>query len=274
MQLASFSGPVFAVSTPERSGEWNMAFDRILLELFRKGTFQQRFGSGSMLWRFYSWSPSTVSLGYSQSIEEIDREKCRSKNIDIVRRPTGGRAVLHVDEFTYSLLADIGHKNKNAEIYAVVHEIIREALLTLGVEAEFSRTTPDMRKRYGAAESVSCFTASARNELHVDGRKLVGSAQRRSDSALLQHGSLLLSDRHKMLRDLLRCSDGGVLSKVSGDLDRKTVSVCELTGVVHDFTYIADAMTAAISHIFGRDVTILDEHDLTSLDASLQSIPL
>ncbi|NEX14090.1 MAG: ligase [Prosthecochloris sp.] len=272
MQLASFSGPVFVVSTPERSGEWNMAFDRSLLELFTKGAFQQRFGSGSMLWRFYSWSPSAVSLGYSQSIEEIDREQCRMRNIDIVRRPTGGRAVLHSDEFTYSLLADTGHKS--AEIYAVVHEIIRQALLTLGVEAEFCRTTPDMRKRYGAAESVSCFTASARNELHVDGRKLVGSAQRRTDNVILQHGSLLLSDRHKMLRDLLKCSDGGVLSKVSGDLDRKTISVSELTGAIPDFTLIAGAMTAAISQLFGVDVTFLEEHDLTSLDSSLQAVPL
>jgi len=272
MLFSSFSGPVYAVVTPERSGEWNMAFDRTLLELFRNGTFQKRFGVGSILWRYYSWNPSAVSLGYSQSIEEIDREKCRSKNIDIVRRPTGGRAVLHGDEFTYSLLADNVHKS--AEIYAVVHEIIREALLTLGVEAEFCRTTPDMRKRYSAAESVSCFTASARNELHVNGRKLVGSAQRRVDTVLLQHGSLLLSDRHKMLRDLLRCSDGGVLSKVSGDLDRKTVSVCELTGVVPDFTSIADAMTAAISQMSGHDVTFLDEHEVISLDSSPRAFPL
>ncbi len=255
--------PVYAVSTGAHDGTWNMAFDMSLFELFRTGGFQKRFGRGSMLWRFYSWHPPAVSLGYGQRAEEIDQEACRAKNIDIVRRPTGGRAVLHIDEFTYSLLADT--RERNAEIYAMVHEIIRRALLTMNIHTEFCRTTPDMKQRYNSEESVSCFTASAKYELHAEGRKLVGSAQRRSDNVILQHGSLLLSDKHKMLPQFLRYDDERVLSNIAGDLDRKTVSVYEMTGYVPAFSTVRDAMIASISHNLKTEITFLDQQALSAL---------
>lgn len=261
--MSLFFPSVYAVLTGPRSGALNMAFDKKLFELFKTGEFQKQFGSGSLLWRFYSWNPPAVSLGYGQRPEEIDEEACRKKSIDIVRRPTGGRAVLHIDEFTYSMLADT--RERNAEIYFMVHEVIREALLTFGIDAELCRTVPDMRKRYNSAESVSCFTASARHELLVKGRKLVGSAQRRSNNVILQHGSLLLSDRHKMLQELLRCNDEKVLAKIAGDLDRKTASVYEMTGIVPRFSAVRNAMINAISLKLETEVQLLDEHVLTAL---------
>lgn len=254
---------VYAISTGPRDGSWNMAFDTQLLTLFRTGKFQKLFGRGCMLWRFYAWNPPALSLGHGQHLSEIDEESCKTKNIEIVKRPTGGRAVLHIDEFTYSFFAETC--KTNAEIYTMVHEAIREALLILDVKAEFCRTTPDMRKRYGSAESVSCFTASARNELHVDGRKLVGSAQRRSDKIILQHGSLLLSGRHKMLKELLHCKNEKILSQIADDLNRKTVSVHELTGKIPPFTTIKKAMISAISKQLKTDIQLLKEQDITHL---------
>lgn len=259
---SSFS-TVYAVSTAARDGKWNMAFDTNLFKLFRTGKFQKQFGNRSMIWRFYSWNPPAVSLGYGQRPGEIDGELCRTRNIGIVKRPTGGRAVLHIDELTYSVFVET--IESNATIYAMVHEIIREALLSLGVEAEFSRTAPDMKKRYDSAESVSCFTASARNELHVNGRKLVGSAQRRSNKVILQHGSLLLSGKHKMLGELLSCRDKKVRAAVTGDLACKTVSVHELTGSIPRFSTVRDAMITAISQELKTEVQLLDEQDITTL---------
>lgn len=258
----SFS-QVYAVSTGVRKGSWNMAFDSHLLALFGTGKFQKHFGKDSLLWRFYAWDPPALSLGYGQGREEIAEESCRKKNIEIVKRPTGGRAVLHIDEFTYSLLAETCAGN--TEIYAMAHEIIREALLSLGVKAEFCRTDPDMRKRYGLGESASCFTASARYELQVNGRKLVGSAQRRSDKVILQHGSLLLSGRHKMIRDLLDCRNEKVLARVTDDLDRKTVSVHELTGSIPDYARVKEAMITALSKNLETEIQLLDEKEITSL---------
>ena len=259
---SSFS-TVYAVSTDARDAAWNMSFDTSLFKLFRTGKFQKQFGSGSMLWRFYSWSPPAVSLGYGQRSGEIDEESCRARNIEIVKRPTGGRAVFHIDEFTYSVLAETGQSN--TVIYAMVHEVIREALLHMGIKADFCRTTPDMRKHYDSAESVSCFTASARNELHVDGRKIVGSAQRRSKNVILQHGSLLLSGRHKMISELLRCKDKRVLASIADDLDHKTVSVAELTGNIPDFSVLGKTMIAAISRKLETEVQLLEEQDIKNL---------
>lgn len=255
--------PVYAVSTGAREGSWNMDFDTQLLELFRTGKFQKEFGKESMLWRFYAWNPPALSLGYGQNPSEIDEESCRAKHIDIVKRPTGGRAVLHIDEFTYAFCAETSRSN--AAIYEMVHEVLLETLMILGVKAAFCRTTPDMRKRYSSAESVSCFTASARNELHVDGRKLVGSAQRRSDRAILQHGSLLLSTKHKMIGKLLRCRDREILSNITRDLDSKTTSLYELTGSIPDFMTISNAMITSVSKILAVDVQILDECEITTL---------
>lgn len=261
--MAALYSPVYAVSTGSRDGAWNMAFDTQLLALFKKGGFQKKFGNKSMLWRFYTWESPALSLGYGQQLQEIDEMSCRARNIAIVRRPTGGRAVLHADEFTYALFAETSRSN--AEIYAMAHEVIRDALSSLGVKAEFSRTTPDMRQRYNSAESVSCFTASARNEIHVDGRKLVGSAQRRSDRAVLQHGSLLLSEKHKLIGKLLSCRDEKTLSRIMDDLDCKTVSLRELTGHMPDFKTISNAMIASISKTIGTEVRVLDENEITSL---------
>ena len=254
---------VYAVSTGARQGSWNMAFDTELLELFRTGKFQKEFGKESMLWRFYAWNPPALSLGYGQNPSEIDEESCRTEHIDIVKRPTGGRAVLHIDEFTYAFFAETSRSN--AAIYEMVHQVLLEALLILGIEAAFCRTTPDMRKRYSSAESMSCFTASARNELHVDGRKLVGSAQRRSDRTILQHGSLLLSTKHKLIGKLLRCRDKETLSRITRDLDSKTVSLFELTGHIPDFTTISNAVIASASKTHETDVQILEEDEITSL---------
>ena len=261
--MTSTYSKVYAVSTGTRGGSWNMTFDTRLFALFRTGTFQKQFGKSSMLWRFYAWNPPALSLGYGQRYGEIDEESCKTRNIEIVKRPTGGRAVLHIDEFTYSLLAETC--DSNAAIYSMVHEIIREALLMLGVKAEFCRTTPDMRKRYDSAASVSCFTASARHELHVNGRKLVGSAQRRSEKVILQHGSLLLSGKHKVLRELLSCKDEKVLAHIANDLDNKTVSVHELTGTIPDYATVMQTMITALSKKLETEVHMLGEKEITSL---------
>ena len=260
--VSSYSS-AYAVSTGVRDGAWNMAFDKALFELFKTGRFQKKFGCSSMLWRFYTWAPPAVSLGHSQRAEEIDEESCRRHDIDIVRRPTGGRAVLHIDEFTYSLLAET--RLGNAEIYAMVHETIRGALSAFGIQTEFCRTTPDIRRRYNSTESASCFTASARNELQVKGRKLVGSAQHRSGNVILQHGSVVLSEKHKMLVELLCCRDEKVLADITDDLDRKTVSLHELIGCIPDHTTLVKAMIAAISQTLKTEVKILDERDISSL---------
>jgi lipoate-protein ligase A len=152
--------------------------------------------------RLYSWAPYTLSLGYNQS-DDIDRGIISERGYDLVRRPTGGRAVFHADELTYSVAMPSSGAGIH-ETYAKITDAIRRGLESLGAsELAFSRSQPDFREHYAMEESASCFSASALNELTWRGRKLLGSAQRRYGSVLLQHGSLLLGDAHLEIIDLL-----------------------------------------------------------------------
>ena len=88
---------VYCVDTGLHTGEENMEFDRQLMAAFLDGRFQQRYGMESCLWRFYAWKPYAVTLGYNQDSSNIDTVKCMQAGVDVVRRPTGGRAVFHAD---------------------------------------------------------------------------------------------------------------------------------------------------------------------------------
>ncbi len=229
------SGPfvsVYCIDTGAGSGRYNMEFDMRLMQSLSDGSFRREFGPGSCLWRFYSWMPAAVSLGRNQDPSEIDAGRCRADGVDIVVRPTGGRAVFHADELTYSFFAETAEPNE--AIYRMVHEAIGRALERAGVVPDFCRTQPDFRKRYATAEAVTCFTASAKYELQVDGRKIVGSAQRRRGDVILQHGSMPLSARHRDIIRYVNAGEPGLIEAITGELERKTASLDEFTPAGYD----------------------------------------
>ena len=163
----------------------NMAVDEAVFRLNR------REGLPPTL-RFYGWRPAAVSLGYFQKTSrEIDVGACRQAGIDIVRRPTGGKAVLHEHELTYSLVAAADHPLFTGDVagtYRVVSACIVEALRRLGLAPEVAC---EGRSAAGMPLEGYCFAAPSRYELLVGGRKICGSAQVRSGGVFLQHGSLL-----------------------------------------------------------------------------------
>jgi len=137
-----------------------------------------------------------------------------------------------------------------------VHETLQQALAGVGVEAEFCRSQPDFRARYAQADSVSCFTASARYELQVGGRKLVGSAQRRQGSVILQHGSLPLTPRHQQISRYLAGASRELVEAVDAGMAHKTASLDEFT----DAGY-AD-LVPLIASAAGREVRMLTPDDI------------
>ncbi len=144
--------------------------------------------------RFYGWVRPTVSLGFGQChAQGFDAQVARREGIALVRRPTGGRAVLHDDELTYALIgpADRGPLQGGiTAAYRNIAEGFARGLERLGAPVVLHRSSlPASRTANG---SGTCFSARARYELTADGRKLMGSAQRRRNGAVLQHGSLLL----------------------------------------------------------------------------------
>ncbi len=183
------------IVTPPASGASNMALDQALLESAGRQGFVPTL-------RFYRWSPPALSLGRFQPVEEIDLDACATAGVEVVRRPTGGKSILHLDDFTYSLVlpGNAGLPPSVEAAYVVICAGIIAALGELGVEASLQhRANEDYRASGGA-----CFAATTRADLVHAGRKLCGSAQVRRGGAILQHGSLFLRDRSQTLFSLLR----------------------------------------------------------------------
>lgn len=158
--------------------------------------------------RLYSWSPWALSLGHNQDESQVDRDALDRSGIALVRRPTGGRAVLHAEELTYAVAMPAPGASVHAT-YAAISHALRRGLEIAGARSiEFARAQPDFREHYGTDDSASCFSASALYELVWHGRKLVGSAQRRYGGVLLQHGSLLIGEAHLGIVDLLHAGLG------------------------------------------------------------------
>ncbi len=174
-----------------RPGAGNMATDQALLD--------HAEASGEAVLRCYTWSPHCLSFGrHEPAARRYDRAAITRRGIDTVRRPTGGRAVWHARELTYAVAAPVAPFGTLAQSYCRIHGWIAAALRALGVEATLAPavTTPSL----GAG---ACFNAPVGGEVIVAGRKLVGSAQLRQNSAFLQHGSLLLEDDQSRVGELL-----------------------------------------------------------------------
>jgi lipoate-protein ligase A len=166
------------LDTEEAAGEWNMACDEAILEAHRRGLVPPTL-------RFYRWSRPTLSLGYAQKLEGIDLEACRAAGVDVVRRPTGGRAVLHAGDLTYSIVAG-GLPDGVSASYRYLAAAIARGLAELGLEGQLVAGSA------APGRSADCFAVATQADLCVTGRKLMGSAQVRRAGVVLQHGSLYL----------------------------------------------------------------------------------
>ena len=187
----------------------NMAIDAALLDEVESSP-----GTRTIV-RFYGWRTPTISLGRNQKIENaVDVDYCRKSGIDIVHRPTGGRAVLHDDELTYAVVSnDI--ESFGGTIYGN-YKRVSEALCLgynrLGVPAVLA---PDTRKAVPLSNGGDppCFLSPSRYELMVEGRKIAGSAQRRVRRSFLQHGSMPITCNRKALAGATRLGDASSLEQ-------------------------------------------------------------
>lgn len=205
-----------------------MAIDESLLETVRQ--------SGGPLLRTYTWDPPTLSLGYGQDLADVDTDRCRELGIGIVRRPTGGRAVLHWSELTYCFLSLPPEGDDSIQqSYLTVGQCLQRGLQRAGVDVALSRG------RVGSGHRAACFASTSRSEITIDGRKLVGSAQRRIRGALLQHGSLLVGGEHQLLADIVK---GESVDSIAA----AAVHLQELVEVV-DIDHLAAELAAGFGEI-------------------------
>ena len=155
--------------------------------------------TGEWVLRVYSWKRPTISIGRNQTARgRYYLDRIADRGIDVVRRPTGGRAILHHREVTYSVTAPASDAGDLRESYLRINRLLVAALDAIGVCA-----TPAAPMRRAPAPSIApCFDEPSVGELTVEGRKLAGSAQWRADGALLQHGSILVQDDQSQLAEL------------------------------------------------------------------------
>jgi len=185
------------LDTPPAPGAWNMAVDEALAESVRTG--------GPPALRVYRWSPACLSLGRNQPSDGYDRAEIARRGLHVVRRPTGGRAVLHHRELTYSVAARDGELGGPRQAYAAINRALVAGLARLGVPAHLQ---PAGARRAPLPSLAPCFEQPVEGEVTAAGRKLVGSAQRRDRGILLQHGSLPIEDDQSAVAELLRAEAG------------------------------------------------------------------
>lgn len=171
------------IDDPAQNGAWNMAVDTALLaEAENKKALPTL--------RFYSWSEPTLTTGYAQNYGGLNLEYLAQNKIAITRRPTGGRALLHDNEVTYSVVipSTSSHYGSLRDIYFFVSSALKKALEEVGIPPDTNETET------GSRRSGSCFATKTRHEITIDGRKITGSSQRRIKNAALQHGFISLSN--------------------------------------------------------------------------------
>ncbi len=188
------------IDSGERAGQFNMALDE---QLAGEVGLDER----PPVLRFFLWKPYCISLGKHQKITDINAEKALADGLDIVYRPTGGRAILHAEELTYSVVFKNELTGTIEETYRLISEALAEGLRAFGIPAMMNLVQPDLKSWYKQPSSKLCFSSSARHEIQVNGKKIVGSAQRRIAGAVLQHGSILMGPFHRRLPEYLNAPE-------------------------------------------------------------------
>ncbi len=199
--------------------------------------------------RLYRWDPPAVSLGYAQRRDlPLDLAACARTGLAVVRRPTGGRAVLHVGDLTYAVAVPRRGIWADAGVAACcrrIHEAVAAGLSRLGVPAEVAGPRPPLG-RTDAESGALCFAAVSSHEITVGGRKLVGSAQRRFERAILQHGSIPIVAERGRLAALVARGAG----RAARLLEETMVSLAEVLGEPPDPEAVGAAVAAGISAAF------------------------
>jgi lipoate-protein ligase A len=215
-------------------GSWNMAVDEYL--------FQSLTEEQQTIVRFYAWKNPTVSLGYSQKVLEIaDVEFCKKNGIDIVRRMTGGKLVLHHKEVTYSLASSDTEvfTATLADSYRIISEALMKGLEMMGLMPALASPAPQEYVR----GNLPCFSYPSRNEVEVGGKKIIGSAQKRVGTKFIQHGSIPLEEDDDLLTSISFLEGAGE--------EVRMISLIEALGRTMDFNQAVDRFVQGLGEYFG-----------------------
>jgi len=224
-------------------GAWNMAVDEAIMEAVGAG-------DSSPTLRLYAWEPACLSLGYGQRVTDVDFTRLMDLEWDIVRRPTGGRAILHTDELTYSLSLPADDElaaGTVVESYQRISLALLDGLMRLGASP-----CADQRAERVVSGPV-CFETPSHYEITVEGRKLIGSAQMRRKNAILQHGSLPLCGDIARICNALVFSDESARQSAENHVRQRALTLADALGYEVGWNEVADAIVSGFAETFEVD---------------------
>jgi lipoate-protein ligase A len=229
--------------TPPARGAWNMAVDESILEHIQRGEAKPTL-------RLYAWNPPCLSLGHAQPFKDVDVARLKQRGWEVVRRVTGGRAILHTDELTYSI---IGKEQEPVlaggvlESYNRIAQALLKAVYDLGLPVEMKVG----RVENNIEPNPVCFEVPSTYEITVHDKKLIGSAQARKKGGVLQHGSLPLYGDLTRICDALFFQDEAARAKAKQSLLAHATTVESVLGKKKDWSAAASAFAGAFEAELG-----------------------
>lgn len=220
---------------------------------------QRARDTGEIVFSVYEWATPTLSFGRNQTAAGLyNREALNNHGVNVVRRPTGGRALLHHREVTYSVTAPLDDSESLGDSYERINQILLEGLTRLGVEAAIANPSSTAKP----PTDLPCFAEPSKGELVSDGRKLVGSAQWRDSGALLQHGSILIEDDQPMMR----------LFSISAEHDNVpgAATLSRALGRAPSVDEVSDAMFECVRSLEDSAAVTLEEAEIK--DATIEHL--
>jgi lipoate-protein ligase A len=245
------------IISPPMTGMMNMALDSAILSAVESGAVPPTL-------RLYSWNPPCLSVGYSQPFKDINQDRLDSLGWDVVRRPTGGRAILHTNELTYAVIGpktDQRLQGGLLESYRRLSRALYESLLLLGLPVEIHQGKNPL-----ANQQPVCFENPSDFEITVNGKKIIGSAQARKKQALLQHGSLPLEGDLTRITQVLNYQTSPEQADAATTLLDKATTVAQTLGNKITWKDAANAFIAGFSKILNLELV---EGNLTRIEADL-----
>jgi lipoate-protein ligase A len=236
------------LKTPPSTGPWNMALDEAILEACGRHEVPPTL-------RFFAWEPPCLSLGYAQSVKVVDEDRLRMNGWDLVRRATGGGAILHADELTYSVIGPADEPHLKGDIltsYQRLSSAILLALKNLGLPAESHALT---KSSHNSPRDPVCFELPSNYEIIVSGKKLVGSAQARKKDAVLQHGTLPLHGDLTRITQALVYPDEESRKNAGRRLLSRATTVETVLGKNVDWELAAAAFAYAFGEVLDLELT-------------------
>lgn len=229
--------------TPAATGAWNMAVDEAILRAMGQGSVPPTL-------RLYAWEPACLSIGYAQPISEVDCARLDSYGWHLVRRPTGGRAILHTDELTYAIIGPSHEPRLSGgvlESYQILSQGLLKALHLLSVPAQASPHSYSLSN--DGAKGPVCFEVPSNYEITLNGKKLIGSAQARRRDGVLQHGSLPIHGDLSRITWVLSFQDAQIRLEAASRLLERATTLESLLGYRLEWDIVAQAFVAAFQEV-------------------------